>query len=79
MTAGLSATHRRILAAMLNGTELLQRPGEDWELDGQRVPFSDLQVLWDAQLVTFRLPMTHTAYLNLTPEGAAALGREAAD
>ncbi|MFT2722241.1 hypothetical protein ACMT4L_19825 [Deinococcus sp. A31D244] len=61
----------RILVALLGGAELMQRPGEDWLLDGKEVAFSDLQPLWDAELVTFRFPMTETVYLQLTPAGAA--------
>lgn len=61
----------RILAALLDGAELTQLPGEDWLLDGREVAFSDLQPLWDAELVTFRFPMTETLHLQLTPAGAA--------
>ena len=69
----------RILVALLGGAELMQRPGEDWLLDGKEVAFSDLQPLWDAELVTFRFPMTETVHLQFTPAGAAqtALGSAA--
>ncbi|MGM9319445.1 hypothetical protein [Deinococcus aquaticus] len=69
----------RTLVALLGSAELMQRPGEDWLLDGREVAFSDLQPLWDAELVTFRSPMTETVHLQFTPAGAAqaALGAAA--
>ena len=79
MVAALDGEQRRILAALLEGAELLQRPGKDWLLDGRQVAFSDLEPLWNAELVTFRLPMTETVQLQLTLAGVAAVGREAAD
>ena len=77
--AKLSGEQWRILVALVGGAELLQRPGQDWLLDGQQIAFGDLQPLWDAELVTFRFPMTDTVHLHLTPAGVAAAGREAAD
>lgn len=35
----------RILVALLGGAELMQRPREDWQLDGREVAFSALQPL----------------------------------
>lgn len=77
--AKLSGEQWRILVALVDGAELLQRPGQDWLLDGQQIAFGDLQPLWNAELVTFRFPMTETLQLQLTPAGVAAAGREAAD
>ena len=77
--AKLSGEQWRILAALVGGAELLQRPGQDWLLNEQQIAFSDLQPLWDAELVTFRFPMRDTVHLHLTPAGVAAAGREAAD